>query len=213
LAGASRALQTIWRGPSWLGLAFLLSLACVLHAGHASAASAGFSAGVSADAERALCEFADISIADGPGACAAAENTGGAEPEPAAGTAPSDGADRAAPMCDNAGASIAVVPDVPEVDRGRFEPARCNMERLDIERLLALLRSDDRARNANVISGSGEKPEPTRLRPQQRLDAACAAGAAWPIPAAPAGVAFGVPRGLAWRRGHAARVERPPSQA
>jgi hypothetical protein len=111
-------------------------------------------------------------------------------------------------MCDNSAASIAAVSEVPEVDRGQFEPARC-----DMHRQLELLRSDDRARSTNLTPGSGEKPEPARPRlPRARFDAACAGGAAWPVRATPAVVALDVPPGLAWRRGHFTRVERPPAQ-
>lgn len=112
-------------------------------------------------------------------------------------------------MCDNAAASIAAVPEVPEVDRGQFEPARC-----DVQHLLALLRSDDRAGNANVISGNGaEKPVPAPIRLQQeRFDAACSGGQPWPAPSAPSIAAFEAPPGLGGQRGHSARIERPPSQ-
>lgn len=112
-------------------------------------------------------------------------------------------------MCDNDAASIAAVPDVPEVDRGQFEPARC-----DTQRLLSLLRSDERGRSANVISGNGaEKQEPPPIRVQQeRFDAARAGGQLWPVLATPTSVDFDAPRGLGWQRGHFGRIERPPSQ-
>lgn len=210
-AGAARSQAARADGPArrrgWLAQALLLTLAFLLHTGRASAAS-------SADAELALCEFADISIAAGPGACAAGDD-GPADNGPAGdGVAAEDAeapdaAVRAAPMCDNAAASIAAVPEVPEVDRGQFEPARC-----DTQRLLALLRSDDRAGSANMIAGKGEeKPAPPQIRLQQgRPDAAFAGGPPWPVPCAPSIVAFEAPRGLGWQRGHSARIERPPSQ-
>jgi hypothetical protein len=201
--GAARSHASRADGPGrrrgWLAQAVLLTLAFLLHTGRASAAS-------SANAELALCEFADISVAAGPGACAAAENGVAGSAEDAEG---SDAAAHGAPMCDNAAASIAALPEVPEVDRGQFEPARC-----DIQHLLALLNSDDRVGSANVISGNGrEKPAPPPIRLQQeRLDAAFAGGQPWPVPRAPSIVAFEAPRGLGWLLGHNARIERPPSQ-
>jgi hypothetical protein len=203
--------------PAALAVALLLPLAFLVHAGRALAASAAparAAAALSADheapadAELVLCESADISIAAGAGACAAADGVDAAAPEPAD-AEPADAAARAAPMCDNDAASIAAVPEVPEVDRGQFEPARC-----DMQRLLSLLRSDERARCANVFSGGGtEKPAPPPIRLQQeRLDAACSGGQPWPVPSAPALIAFEAPRGLGWQRGHCARIDRPPSQ-
>ncbi len=202
------------RRRGWLALALLLPLAFILHTGRALAANGAVPARVSAareapaDAELALCEFADISIAAGPGACAAAADAEASDTEA------SDADARGAPMCDNSAASIAAAPEVPEVDRGQFEPARC-----DVQRLLSLLRSDDRAGSANVISGDvifgngGKKPVPAPIRLQlERLDAACAGGQHWPVPSAPSIVAFEAPRGLGWQRGHSARIERPPSQ-
>jgi hypothetical protein len=206
-----------------LALALLLPLSFVSHAEDAVAASsaAPFSAAAPVESERALCEWADAASADGPGACGAAASGEVAVPADAvpadavpadavpADAAPSDAAAHAAPMCDNAAASIAAVPEVPEIDRGQFEPARC-----DMQRLLALLRSDERAGNANVISGGGtEKPAPTPNRLQQeRLDAASSGGLPWPAPSAPSIVAFEAPRGLGWQRGHSERIDRPPSQ-
>jgi hypothetical protein len=204
-------------------MALLLPLSFVLHAEDALAASdaAPFSATAPVESERGLCEWADAAIADGAGACGAAGGAEVAVPSEAVPSdavppeavppdaAPSDAAARAAPMCDNAAASIAAVPEVPEIDRGQFEPARC-----DTQRLLALLRSDERAGNANVISGGGTKkpvPPPTRLQ-QERLDAASAGTLPWPVPRAPSIVAFGAPGGLGWQRGHSIRIERPPSQ-
>jgi hypothetical protein len=194
---------------TWLLLALMLPLACVLHAGHALAARA--------EAQPASCELADLSIADdsiaaSPAACITAENSEAAaapsEPTPADANAPAEAA-RYAPMCDNAGASIAAVPEVPELDRGQFEPARC-----DTHRWLALLRSEDRARSACVISGGGgEKPDPAPLRVRQgRFDAASERGPRWPLRAPVLIIALEPPRGLAWRAGHSPRIERPPTR-
>jgi hypothetical protein len=187
--------------PRWLVLALLLPLAFILTTGRALAASSS-----------PACELADNSSADAPAACGAVEDSEAADAAPSdsapADAAPSEAA-RAAPMCDNAAASIAAVPEVPEVDRGQFEPARC-----DVQHLLALLRSDDRAGSANVISGTGEeKPAPLPIGPQQeRRDAACSSGQPWPVPSAPSIVAFEAPCGLGWQRGHSERIDRPPSQ-
>jgi hypothetical protein len=190
-------------------LALLLPLAFILTTGRALAASSSpaLTQASLASADLALCALADPASDDAAAACAAAEDSEAADAAPSD-AAPSDAA-RAAPMCDNAAASIAAVPEVPEVDRGQFEPARC-----DVQHLLALLRSDDRAGSANVISGSGEeKPAPLPIRPQQeRRDAACSGGQPWPVPSAPSIVAFEAPRGLGWQRGHSVRIERPPSQ-
>jgi hypothetical protein len=212
----------------WLRLVLLLPLLCTLHAERAFAASAPGAAlsmpGFSIDAlesagaaERALCELAGVSLANAAGACRAEEGgeTVLAVAEPGAPdehgpAAPADPAARAAPMCDNTAASVAAVPEVPEIDRGRFEPAPC-----DIERLLALLRSDDRARSSHVIAGaSGERPEPQPLSLEQgRFDAAGTGGQRWPVPAGPSMIALGMARGLGAHRGHRTRIERPPSYA
>jgi hypothetical protein len=182
--------------PRWLVLALLLPLAFILTTGRALAASSS-----------PACGLADSSNEDAPAACAAVEDSEAADAAPSD-AAPSDAA-RSAPMCDNAAASIAAVPEVPEVDHGQFEPARC-----DVQHLLALLRSDDRAGSAKVISGTGEeKPAPPPIRLQQeRPDAACSGGQPWPVLSAPSLVAFEAPCGLGRQRGHSVRIDRPPSQ-
>jgi hypothetical protein len=202
------------RCPRWLVLALLLPLAFILTTGRALAASSSpaVAQGALASADLPLCkmseaELADPTSADAPAACAAVEDSEAADAG-LSDAGPSDAA-RSAPMCDNAAASIAAVPEVPEVDHGQFEPARC-----DVQHLLALLRSDDRAGSANVISGTGEEkpvPPPIRLE-QERRDAACSGGQPWPVLSAPSIVAFDAPCGLGWQRGHSIRIDRPPSQ-
>ncbi|HTV23067.1 MAG TPA: hypothetical protein VMG12_30470 [Polyangiaceae bacterium] len=114
-------------------------------------------------------------------------------------------------MCDNDAASIAAVAEVPEVDRGRFEPAApC-----DVQRLLARLRSDDRARGVNAVAGNDTgRPEPRPSGEQNgSFDAACTGTTLWPLPSPSVSAALGQPRGLGWHPGYSARIERPPSAA
>jgi len=177
------------------------------------AGSAHTSGPVLAERDLASCELTDLSIGDGAAACGVVTST--EEPpalpdsEPELDDQPSaDPGARSAPMCDNTAASVAAAPEVPEVDRGRIEPVPC-----DVQRLLARLRSDDRTRGVNAVSGSGDgQPEPqSSSAGGERFDAARASGSLWPAPARSSCIALGTGRELAEQRGHAARIERPPS--
>lgn len=111
-------------------------------------------------------------------------------------------------MCDSTAASVAAAPEVPEVDRGRIEPAPCGAQRL-----LERLRSGDRMRDGAAASASGggfREPAPPAAS-GERLDAVGAPGARWPLRAEPASITLGSWPGLRASSGHRARVERPPS--
>jgi hypothetical protein len=174
-------------------------------------------AGVTSEAEPPICELADASLAVEPGSCAAPlpavalPGVGVPSAEASAAKSPADPApaDRAAPMCDPNAMSITAPVDIPEVDRGRFEPLPCGAQAL-----LSLLRSQQREGGIQLVAAREPSPRaPLHYpSPNDGNDAAAVSGApCWPERAAPATLAALRQGGLAWRAGHRSRIDRPPS--
>jgi hypothetical protein len=113
-------------------------------------------------------------------------------------------------MCDPSAASIAAVIEIPEVDRGRFEPLPC-----EGERWLALLRSQTREGGVQLIASEGlprPSPQPSTV-PLGGHDGIgpVAMGLDWPERNAASTLEARSYRGLARQPGHPSRVYRPPS--
>lgn len=125
-----------------------------------------------------------------------------------------------APMCDPAGASVAAVVDIPEVDRGHFEALPCEAQ------LWIIGGRQDGARGnpfgshrfgGHHFSDNGAQlsdkapPPPRELQPSRgRYDGTCELLLAFPVRSEPL-VAPPPPfEGLAPRRGHTSVVYRPP---
>jgi hypothetical protein len=160
--------------------------------------------GVASESELPLCDLADMSVAVPPGSCsgAPAEHAEAApSPEPSVAFAP---------MCDPSAASVAAASEVPEIDRGRFEPLPC-----DGERWLALLRSPARESGMRLTAGEDiPRPSPQPSAPPlagHESLGAVAAQLEWPERTASSTLAATHHRGLAWQPGHPSRVYRPPS--
>jgi hypothetical protein len=192
---------------------------------------AAVDAGDAGETKPVSCDLTDTSQALPPGSRAgtspACESPAGAEREDAPGEpptqadadrAPSDRAasdkapsDRAAPMCGSNATSIAAPVDIPEVDRGHFEPLPC-----DAQRLLSLFRSPDREGGIHRISARESPPRGPQRAPSvdARNDstAALALQLPWPERAAPSMLAAHSQGGLAWQPAHPSRIERPPSR-
>lgn len=216
--------------PSLLPL-LLLPLLLLFQAGPAHAVSGAnsrltstaveFDSAEPLDAERPECEFADLSAPAEVGGCFVVP---GAAPEPAAAVDAGqvnagqlnagqlnagqlNAEQSAAPMCDVTGASIAAVPDIPEIDRGHVEPLPC-----DAERLLSLLRANVWEPGASVTEAAGwPRRSAPAVSPVERFEGAWARPIAWPTRGGVALVAFAPARGLEWRPGYPSRVYRPPS--
>jgi hypothetical protein len=158
--------------------------------------------GGTASEELPLCDLADMSVSIPPESCPlAAVNAEPAAPEPSA---------LFAPMCDASAASIAAAIEIPELDRGRFEPLPC-----DGQRWLELLRSQAREGGIRLIAGEDvprRSPQPPSL-PLAGHDSigAVAMQLDWPERTASSTLEASSYRGLARRPGHPARVYRPPS--
>jgi hypothetical protein len=221
--------SVLWR---WVGP---LALLVLFHAKPASAASpavvsiaapaenAAVDAGVSTEVELRMCDLTDASLAVAPGSCLAAIPDAvtpdaalpdaptpdvGARPVPEeAARAPGD---RAAPMCDPNAMSIVAPVEIPEVDRGHFEPLPC-----DGQALLSLLRSQPRGGNVRLVAVREPPPRGPLQSPSlnEGNDGAAALSVPlyWPERAAPSTLAPHWHGGLTRQPGHRSRIERPPS--
>lgn len=135
----------------------------------------------------------------------------GAAQEPA--VAPTDdAADRAAPMCASDGTSIAALVEIPEIDRGHFEPLPC-----DAQVLLALFGSQLREGGIPRVAAR-ESLHRGPLQSPALNDGNDGIGAVsvppyWPERAPPSTLARHRRGGLAWQPGHRSRIDRPPSLA
>lgn len=113
----------------------------------------------------------------------------------------------AAPMCDPTGASVAALPEIPEVDSGRFEELPCDSGLL----LMGVgwldgLELDDRAALRDT-----EPQQPQQLQHHRSpYDGACDFGVAFPSRCEPVVTCAPLRRGLSARRGHHLGVFRPP---
>jgi hypothetical protein len=133
--------------------------------------------------------------------------TVGAAPAAAAAPAPSPPVSaEGAPMCDPMGASVPALPEIPEVDRGRFEELPCE----------ALLLMTGWRLDAPELGSHAALHDPEPQRPQSfhhytsRYDGACDFSVAFPSRAEPSFVGSSVRRGLGARQGHELGVYRPP---
>jgi hypothetical protein len=180
---------------------------------------AAVDAGVSAEAELPMCDLADASLVVAPGSCLAAipdgeiPQVGASAAQGGAANAPADRppADRAAPMCDPNAMSISAPVEIPEIDRGRFEPLPC-----DGQALLSLLRSQHRESGIQLVNARESLPrapvQPPSLNDGNDGAAAFSGPLCWPERASPSTLAAHRRGGLAWQPGHRSRIDRPPSR-
>jgi hypothetical protein len=199
--------------------------------------NAAVDAGVWADAELPMCDLTGSSLAVPPGSCSAvipdavipdavipeavipdAVIPDGVTPDVVAraardeaGKAPADRAPaKAAPMCASDATSIAAPVEIPEVDRGHFEPLPC-----DAQALLSLFGSWPREGSMQRITARESPPRNPLPSPalNDRNDGVGAPSMPlyWPERAAPSTLAIHWGGGLAWQAGHRSRIDRPPS--
>jgi hypothetical protein len=119
-------------------------------------------------------------------------------------------APKAAPMCASDATSIVAPVEIPEVDRGKFEPLPC-----DAQALLSLFRSQFRDGSAQLIS-AGELPPRVPSQSPALSHGKDGTGAlslppCWPERAAPSTLASHWSGGLASQPGHRSRIDRPPT--
>jgi hypothetical protein len=189
--------------------------------------NASVDAGISAEAELPLCDLADGLLAVAPGFCAAVVPEAmapevvtpegvtpdvvarGAREEVAKAPADQAPAPKAAPMCATDATSIAAPVEIPEVDRGNFEPLPC-----DVQALLALFRSQSGEDSMPLIAA---RELPSRVPSQSPASndgdgtGALLVPPYWPEGAAPSTLDSHRRVGLAWQLGHRSRIDRPPS--
>jgi hypothetical protein len=167
-------------------------------------------AGVSTDAELPMCDLTDASQAVAPGSCPAAiPGVGARAAQEGAAKAPADQApaDRAAPMCDLNAMSLDASVEIPEIDRGHFEPLPC-----DALAPLSLLGSQHREEGGIQLLAARESLPRAPLHSPSLIDGIAALGSlCWPERAAPSTLAAHSHGGLAWQLGHRSRIDRPPS--
>jgi hypothetical protein len=188
--------------------------------------NAAVDAGVSAEAELPLCDLTDISLAVAPGSCLVATPEAvtpeavtpeAVTPEVLAGAAqeaaevPADKfVAKAAPMCASDGTSIAAPVEIPEIDRGHFEPLPC-----DAQALLALLGLQLREGAIQLVAARESSPRAPLQSPSlnDRNDGigALSVPLYWPERAPPSTLGSHWCGGLAWQPGHRSRIDRPPS--
>jgi hypothetical protein len=190
--------------------------------------NASVDAGISAEAELPLCDRADGLLAVAPGLCAAVVPEAmapevvppegvtpdlvarGAQEEAVKAPADPASAPKAAPMCATDATSIAAPVEIPEVDRGNFEPLPC-----DVQALLALFRSPSGEGSTPLIAAR-ELPHHVPSQSPASNDGNDGNGALlvppyWPEGAAPSTLDSHRSVGLAWQPGHRSRIDRPPS--
>ena len=133
---------------------------------------------------------------------AAPASAASAAPPPSALQAPAD----AAPMCDPMGASVAALPEIPEVDGGRLEELPC-------EALLLMTgwRLDAPELGSKAALHDSEPHQPPSFHHYRaRYDGACDFSVGFPARGEPLVVDAPLRRGLGARPGHELGVYRPP---
>lgn len=164
----------------------------------------------STDGELPMCDLTDASQAVAPGSCtAAAPDFGARAAQERAAKAPADQgpADRAAPMCDVNAMSLDAPGEIPEIDRGHFEPLPC-----DAQALLSLLGSQRGEGGIQWVAAREALPRGP-LHSSTLIDgiAAWSGPVYWPERSAPSTLAADRHGGLGWQLGHRSRIDRPPS--